>query len=109
MERAPDDADETIRRLSDELAAARRELTDARAEAHAAFQRMTNLEAISVAGMSHLRLDDVLREVLTAVAAAAASDRAVLLLREERTDDLVARAAVGLDDTVRRGVRVPMG
>jgi serine phosphatase RsbU (regulator of sigma subunit) len=109
MEREPDDAEETIRTLTDELAAARRELAEARAEARSALLRMTSLEAISMAGISHLRLDDVLREVLAATAAAAGSDRAVLLLREERTGDLVARAAYGLDEDVRRGVRVPIG
>jgi hypothetical protein len=105
----PDHVDARVERLTQELAAARREAGEARAEAEAAVERIAQLEAISLAGITHLRLDDVLRDVLAAVVAAAQSDRAVLLLREEGTGDLVARAALGLDDAVRRGVRVPMG
>lgn len=98
-----------VSRLRLELAAAREQLTAARAEALAAVQQIARLEAISLAGISHQRLEDVLREVLRAVTAAVGSDRAVLLLLEEQTGDLVARAAIGLDEAVRQGVRVPLG
>jgi sigma-B regulation protein RsbU (phosphoserine phosphatase) len=109
MAPAPRDLEAEVSRLGRELATAREQLMAARAEALAAVQQIARLEAISFAGIAHLRLEDVLREVLRATAAAVGSDRAVLLLLEAETGELVARAAIGLDETVRQGVRVPLG
>ena len=99
---------EKVLELNDELVAAHRELVRQRQELRDATERIFNLEAISAAGLSNLRLDDLLDEVLRIIARAVGSPRAVLLLLDDG-DVLVARAAVGLDNVALDEIRVPVG
>ena len=98
---------EKVLELNDELVVAHRELVRQREELRLAADRIRDLEAISAAGLVNLHLDDLLREVLQVIARAVGCQRAVLLLREG--DELVARAAVGLDHLELGSIRVPMG
>ena len=100
---------EKVLELNDELVAAHRELVRQRQELRDAAERIFNLEAISAAGLSNLRLDDLLDEVLRIIARAVGSPRAVLLLLDDDRDVLVARAAVGLGEAVLDEIRVPVG
>ena len=98
---------EKVLELNDELVAAHREMVSQREELQLAADRIENLEAISAAGLANLRLDDLLRAVLTIIAGAVHADRAVLLLRDG--DVLAARAAVGLEGYSLGDIRVPIG
>jgi len=100
---------EKVLELNDELVAAHRELVRQRQELRDAAERIFNLEAISAAGLSNLRLDDLLDEVLRIIARAVGSPRAVLLLLDDDRDVLVARAAVGLENVALDEIRVPVG
>jgi hypothetical protein len=107
---------EKVLELNDDLVRAQRELVRererlhvAREAAEAASEHIGHLEAITRAGLAHLRLDEVLEDVLRAIAGAVRADRAVVLLLDRTRGELVARAAVGLEDAVRREVRVPLG
>jgi serine phosphatase RsbU (regulator of sigma subunit) len=101
---------EKVLELNDELVVAHRELVRQREELRSAAHRIHNLEAISAAGLSNVRLDDLLEEVLRIIADAVGSERAVLLLLDDDGDELVARAAVGLEGMVPlEEIRVPVG
>ena len=101
---------EKVLELNDELVTAHRDVVRQRKELRAANERVRNLEAISAAGLQDLPLDQLLDQVLRLIAEAVDAPRAVLLLRDEREDVLVARAAVGLEGLVElEDVRVPVG
>ena len=71
--------------------------------------RLTNLLAVTDAGLTGLDIDDLLVEVLERLRGILDADTAAVLLHEEGTEDLLARAARGLEEEVRQGVRVPIG
>src|SRR6478672_9387279 len=54
-------------------------------------------------------IDELLSEVLERLRGILDADTAAVLLHEVGTNDLVARAARGLEEEVRQGVRVPIG
>src|SRR5664279_1820802 len=53
--------------------------------------------------------DDLLEELLRRVRVLFDVDTAAILLHQDGSDELVARAACGLEDEVRQGVKVPIG
>ena len=71
--------------------------------------RLANLLAVTDAGLTGLDIDELLTEVLERLRGILDADTAAVLLHAEGTDDLVARAARGLEEEVRQGVRVPIG
>lgn len=70
-------------------------------------RRLAQLKTITDAGLAHLTLDDLLPELLDRISKALRSDTAAILLIEG--DELVPRAAKGLEEEVRRGIRIPVG
>ena len=73
-------------------------------------ERLSNLLAVTDVRLTRLDVDDLLVEVLERLRTILEADTAAVLLRQHPEDDyLVARAAVGLEDEVRQGVRVPIG
>jgi signal transduction histidine kinase len=70
-------------------------------------EQLRKLQAITDAALSHLSLNDLLDELLVRVREAFAADTSAVLLREG--DEMVARAAKGLEEEVERGVRIPIG
>jgi sigma-B regulation protein RsbU (phosphoserine phosphatase) len=107
---------EKVLELNDDLVRTQRELVRererlqlARAAAEAASTHIGHLEAITAAGLAHLRLDDVLEDVLQVIAGAVGADRAVVLMLDAVRGELVARAGYGVEDAVLRDVRVPLG
>lgn len=73
-------------------------------------ERLSNLLAVTDVSLTRLDVDDLLVEILERVRAILEADTAAVLLRDHQGDDyLVARAACGLEDEVRQGVRVPIG
>jgi phosphoserine phosphatase RsbU/P len=72
-------------------------------------ETLSSLLAVTDLGVTRLDVDDLLVEVLDRLRSILDADTAAVLLRQEGADELVARAAVGLEEEVRQGVRVPIG
>ena len=71
--------------------------------------RLRRLQAVTDAALSHLSLDALLEQLLLRIRDALDADTAAFLLLDETTDELVARAAKGIEEEVERGVRIPVG
>jgi signal transduction histidine kinase len=72
-------------------------------------ERLRRLQRVTDAALTHLDLDALLGELLTRIRDVLEADTAAVLLRDEFRNELVARAAVGLEKEVEAGVRIPMG
>ena len=70
---------------------------------------LRNLRAVTDSALGRLTVEDLLVELLDRVRAILKADTAAVLLLEEDSDHLVARAACGIEEEVRQGVRVPLG
>jgi PAS domain S-box-containing protein len=81
----------------------------ARATAEAAARRLHDLQRITDSALSHLQLDALLDELIARVRDALHADTVVILLLDEAGQELVVRAAHGLEEEVRQGVRIPLG
>jgi sigma-B regulation protein RsbU (phosphoserine phosphatase) len=71
--------------------------------------RLDDLLAVTEAGLSHLGVEQLLVELLQRVRDILEADTAAVLLLDEGGSQLVARAACGIEEEVRQGVRVPVG
>src|SRR5919205_60146 len=69
----------------------------------AAMQRVTD------AALAYLTLDELLAELLERIAEILRADTAAFLLLDESTNEVVARAAKGIEEEVEQGVRIPVG
>lgn len=74
-----------------------------------AADRLRDLQSITDAALSYLPLERLLDELLTRVVDILGVDTSAILLLEDDDSTLVARAAKGLEEEVRRGVRIPVG
>jgi phosphoserine phosphatase RsbU/P len=72
-------------------------------------ERLANLRAVTDSTLTQLDVDDLLVELLTRVREILDVDTAAVLILDEEAGELVARAACGIEDEVRQGVRVPLG
>ncbi|MEV4118656.1 GAF domain-containing SpoIIE family protein phosphatase [Micromonospora sp. NPDC049645] len=72
-------------------------------------ERLRRIEAITDTALSVLNIAELLDELLERVRDLLKVDTATILLLEEHTDELVATAAKGLEEEVRRGFRVRVG
>jgi signal transduction histidine kinase len=70
---------------------------------------LARLQAVTDAALAHLELDELLDELLLRIHAILDVDTCAILLHDESTDELVARAAVGIEEEVEQGVRIPVG
>jgi signal transduction histidine kinase len=73
------------------------------------LERLRRLQSVTDVALSHLELDALLAELLVRVRDALDADTCAILMLDRDSDELVARAAVGLEEEVAQGVRVPMG
>jgi GAF domain-containing protein/anti-sigma regulatory factor (Ser/Thr protein kinase) len=71
--------------------------------------RLDELQRVTDAALAYLSLDDLLHELLERISVTLSSDTAAILLLDEDTGDLVARAAKGIEEEVEQGVRIPLG
>jgi sigma-B regulation protein RsbU (phosphoserine phosphatase) len=78
-------------------------------DGHSPGERLENLLTVTEAGLGHLGIEDLLVELLNRVREIVDADTAAVLLLDEGSDQLVARAACGIEEEVRQGVRVPVG
>jgi GAF domain-containing protein/anti-sigma regulatory factor (Ser/Thr protein kinase) len=72
-------------------------------------EQVRHLYRLSDPALSELRLEELLEELLTRVRDALDVDTVAILLYDPDTDELVARAAKGIEEEVEQGVRVPVG
>jgi hypothetical protein len=71
-------------------------------------ERLASLAALTDTALTHLDVDDLLAELLKRVRDILDADTAAVLLLEG-SSHLVARAASGIEEEVRQGVRIPLG
>jgi sigma-B regulation protein RsbU (phosphoserine phosphatase) len=71
--------------------------------------QLAHLQLLTDSALIRLDVDDLLDELLNRVREIFAADTAAVLLLDEASQELVARAARGIEEEVREGVRVPIG
>jgi anti-sigma regulatory factor (Ser/Thr protein kinase)/putative methionine-R-sulfoxide reductase with GAF domain len=71
--------------------------------------QVRTLYRLSDPALSELGLEQLLDEVLARVRRALSVDTAAILLLDRESQQLVARAAKGIEEEVERGVRIPIG
>jgi sigma-B regulation protein RsbU (phosphoserine phosphatase) len=71
--------------------------------------KLHNLLAVTDTNLARLDVEDLMVELLERLRVILAADTAAVLLREDGSEVLVARAACGLEEEVRQGVRIPFG
>jgi serine phosphatase RsbU (regulator of sigma subunit)/anti-sigma regulatory factor (Ser/Thr protein kinase)/putative methionine-R-sulfoxide reductase with GAF domain len=81
----------------------------AREEAQAAVAELQAIGALTDVILSNLGLDDLLHQLLGRLREVLHADTAAILIHDAESDELVARAARGIEGEVERGVRVPVG
>jgi signal transduction histidine kinase len=72
-------------------------------------ERLRRLQALTDAALSSLELEELLAALLERSRIALDADTCAVLLLDEERDELVARAAVGLEEEVEQGLRIPVG
>jgi anti-sigma regulatory factor (Ser/Thr protein kinase)/putative methionine-R-sulfoxide reductase with GAF domain len=77
-------------------------------EVVAPAEQLRALHQLSDAALSELGLDELLEELLDRVRDALGVDTAAILLLDRASNELVARAARGIEEEVEQGVRVPL-
>ena len=70
---------------------------------------LADVDEVTDSALGLLPLDALLRELLERITVAVSSDTAAILLVDESRGVLVARAAMGIEEEVRRGVTIPVG
>jgi serine phosphatase RsbU (regulator of sigma subunit)/anti-sigma regulatory factor (Ser/Thr protein kinase) len=73
------------------------------------LERLQRVQRVSDTALSHLSVDELLDELLVRVREILDVDTAAVLLLDESRNELVARAAKGIEEEVERGVRIPVG
>lgn len=106
--RFDEDAVELLRLAGDRLAVAIEHARSFEAERRAR-ERLEHLQTVTDAALAHLELDELLAVLLPKVRAILRADTCAVLLLDEETDELVARAALGIEEEVEQGVRIPVG
>jgi len=72
-------------------------------------QRVEHVLAITDAALAHLELNDLFPVLLPRIRDILEADTCAVLLLDEEANELVARAAVGIEEEVEQGVRIPVG
>jgi signal transduction histidine kinase len=72
-------------------------------------EHVRRLQSVTDAALAHLRLDGLLAALLERTRQILEVDTCAILLLDEDTNELVARAALGIEEEVEQGVRVPVG
>ena len=75
----------------------------------AARQRIEHVQAVTDAALAHLEVNELLRVMLPRIREILEADTCAVLLLDERANELVARAALGIEEEVEQGVRIPVG
>jgi PAS domain S-box-containing protein len=81
----------------------------ARLALEAAAHQIRAVQRVTDTALTHLRLDDLLPELLGRVREAMAADTVVILLLNDQGTELAVRAAHGLEEEVKLDMRIPFG
>ena len=73
----------------------------------AARERIEHVQAVTDAALAHLEVNELLDVLLPRIRDILRTDTCAVLLLDEETNELVARAALGIEEEV--GVRIPIG
>ncbi len=73
------------------------------------IDRVRRLQSVTDAALAHLQLDDLLNALLERTRQILEVDTCAILLLDETAGELVARAALGIEEEVERGVRIRLG
>ena len=73
------------------------------------FEQLRKLQLVADAALAHLGLDELFAELLPRIREILDAETCAVLLLDVEANELVARAAVGLEEEVERGVRIPVG
>jgi signal transduction histidine kinase len=73
------------------------------------IERLRRLQAVTDAALAHLSVDELLSELLDRIRSALEADTCAFLLLDPDRNELVARAAKGIEEEVEQGVRIPVG
>src|SRR5437773_7778152 len=76
---------------------------------HSRPERLERLQALTDAALVHLDLEELLSALLERTTELLETDTCAILLLDEERSELVARAAIGIEEEVERGVRIPLG
>ncbi|HEX6789312.1 MAG TPA: GAF domain-containing protein [Gaiellaceae bacterium] len=79
------------------------------ARARDSTDQLNRLQAVTDIALAHLELEELLGQLLVRVRDALLADTCAILMLDNETDELVARAAVGIEEEVETGVRIPLG
>jgi signal transduction histidine kinase len=74
-----------------------------------ARRRLEALQSVTDIALSKLTVDELLSELLPRIRQIIDADTCAVLLLDEANDELVARAADGIEEEVNAGVRIPVG
>ena len=74
-----------------------------------ARERVEAVQAVTDVALAHLELEDLLQALLLRTRDILHVDTCAVLLLDEERRELVARAAVGIEEEVEQGVRIPVG
>jgi anti-sigma regulatory factor (Ser/Thr protein kinase)/putative methionine-R-sulfoxide reductase with GAF domain len=77
--------------------------------ATASLEHLRRLQFVTDAALANLRVEDLLEELLLRVREVLDADTAAILLLDTAQGELIARAAKGIEEEVRAGVRIPLG
>jgi len=72
-------------------------------------EHVRRLQSVTDAALAHLRLDELLDALLDRTRQILEVDTCAILLLDEDTNELVAHAALGIEEELEQGVRVPVG
>jgi signal transduction histidine kinase len=75
----------------------------------AARERIENVQAVTDAALAHLEVNELLNVLLPRIREILHADTCAVLLLDEQANELVARAALGIEEEVEQGVRIPLG
>src|SRR5579862_1476527 len=71
--------------------------------------QLNRLQAVTDIALARLELEELLSQLLVRVRDALFADTCAILMLDHETNELVARAAIGLEEEVEQGVRIPVG
>ncbi|MDX6504181.1 MAG: hypothetical protein QOE29_1306 [Gaiellaceae bacterium] len=77
--------------------------------AEQAYEELRKLQLVTEAALSALSLEELFDELLERTREIFEADTCAILLLDRETDELVARAAKGIEEEVEAGIRIPLG
>jgi signal transduction histidine kinase len=71
--------------------------------------KLERVQTVTDIALAHLELEELLSVLLPRIRDALRTDTCAVLLLDEERKELVARAALGIEEEVEQGVRIPLG